>query len=274
MTKAEKFFICFLTLFVLFCMREPMIEFFTWLLVKGNSFALSYKELVQFFVAFGTLSSVLAALYIATKNNRRDTFERNFSLLLEQHNDQLKSLLSRKDFNDKLSFVLGFGSEKDLISSNKRMHQLDAYYGSYFRVLYYLLKHIDKNYYGTDYFSKKRKFYTSMVRSFLNSEVSLLLIINVSHGSGGDQYREYRRLIEKYMYLEHVILDGEIFASGCSESVRNGLRLECAYNSAYYVTGLNVLDDICMRYPLSSFGNNDWKKLVIKVKDNNSNGVP
>ncbi|SCX40098.1 Putative phage abortive infection protein [Kosakonia sacchari] len=251
-----------------------MMELSTWVLTKGNNIACSYKELIQFFVAFGTLSSVFVALYIATKNNRRDTFERNFSLLLEQHNDQLKSLLSRKDFGDKLSSILGLGSEKDLISCNKRMHQLDAYYGSYFRVLYYLLKHIDKNYYGADFLGKKRKFYTSMVRSFLGSEITLLLIINISHGNEENQYREYRRLIEKYMYLEHLILDGDTFASGCSESVRNGLMLEDSYNTENYVTGLEVLDDICKEYPISSFGNNDWKKLVLKVKDKNSNGVP
>lgn len=244
-----------------------MIEFGVWLFTKSNGLAGTYKELVQFFVAFGTLSSVFAALYISTKNNRRDTFERNFSLLLEQHNEQLKDLISRGDFDGKLSFILGYGNDKDLISSNKRMHQLDVYYGSYFRVLYYLLKHIDKNYYGADYSGKKRKFYTSMVRSFLNSEITLLLIINISHGNEDNQYREYKRLVEKYVYLEHLILHGETFLLGCSAAVKNGLATEHSYDAEEYVTGLNVLDDICKMYPISSFGNNDWISLALEVKE-------
>ncbi|ENK7103604.1 hypothetical protein AB3Y58_001258 [Enterobacter kobei] len=267
MTLADKMFFCFLAFFCLFCLRVPMIEIISWLFASGNKFATSYDKLVQFLVALGTLSSVLVALYIANKNSRRDTFERNYSLLLEQHNEQLKNLLSREDFNDKLSFILGYGEDKDLISSNKRMHELDAYYGSYFRVLYYLLKHIDKNYYAHDCSGKKRKFYTSMVRSFLNSEITLLLIINISHGDDENQYREYKRLVEKYMYLEHLIVDGEIFISGCSESVKRGLSTENAFDTDKYVTGLNVLDDICKKYPMSSFGNNDWKHLVLKAKE-------
>lgn len=267
MTVADKVFYGFLAFFSLFCLRGPMIEFNTWMFANGNEFATHYDKLVQFLVALGTLSSVLVALYIANKNSRRDTFERNFSLLLEQHNEQLKDLLSRKDFNDKFSFILGYGNDKDLVSSNKRMHELDAYFGSYFRVLYYLLKHIDKNYYTHDCTGKKRKFYTSMVRSFLNSEITLLLIINISHEDDKEQYREYKKLVEKYMYLEHLILDGEIFASGCSESLKNGLFTEDAFNKDDYVTGLNVLDDICKKYPVSSFGSNDWKDLLLKIKD-------
>ncbi|MBS7445000.1 putative phage abortive infection protein [Enterobacter sp. 120016] len=237
-----------------------------WLFSTLTNIAADNKDLVQFFVAFGTVASVMAALYISTKNNKRDTFERNFSLLLEQHNEQLNTLLSRNDFGGKLSEVLGFADDKDLISANERMHKLDSYYGSYFRVLYYLLKHIDKNYYGCIFTHKKKKFYTSMVRSFLNSDITILLIINVAHAKKGNQYYGYRCLIEKYSYLEHLVIDGEVFISGCREDIGNGYAWENALDADSYVTKLQILDDICKEFPLSSFGENDWKDYVTKVK--------
>ncbi|HCU2313422.1 TPA: hypothetical protein OUJ77_003477 [Klebsiella aerogenes] len=242
------------------------MKIFEWAFCVLTTIATKNKDLVQFFVAFGTVASVMAALYISTRSNKRETFERNFSLLLEQHNEQLHILLSRDDFGGKLSEVLGFAGDKDLMSANQRMHKLDAYYGSYFRVLYYLLKHIDRNYYGCFFTHKKKKFYTSMVRSFLNSEITLLLIINVAHATKGNQYYGYRRLIEKYSYLEHLVINGEVFVSGCREDVRYGLAWENAVDADSYTTKLQILDDICKIFPLSSFGDNDWKDCVIKVK--------
>ncbi|MEG5839795.1 putative phage abortive infection protein [Enterobacter mori] len=239
---------------------------FEWLFCTLTNIASGNKDLVQFFVAFGTVASVMVALYISIRNNKRDTFERNFSLLLEQHNEQLNALLSRDDFGDKLSNVLGFSGSKDLMSANQRMHKLDSYYGSYFRVLYYLLNHIDRNYYGYIFTHKKKKFYTSMVRSFLNSDITLLLIINVAHATKGNQYYGYRCLIEKYSYLEHLVIDGEVFVSGCREDVRNGLAWENGIDANSYITRLQILDDICKVFPLSSFGDNDWKEHVISVK--------
>ncbi|SFT53027.1 Putative phage abortive infection protein [Kosakonia arachidis] len=231
-----------------------------------NVFSKSYAQLVQFFVAFGTMSSVVVALYISVKNSKRDTFERNFSLLLEQHNEQLKTLLNHPDFSKNLSEVLGFGDEKDLVSANQRMHNLDSFYGSYFRVLYYLMKHIDRNYYGYVNAYKKKKFYTSMVRSFLNTEITLLLIINVAHAKKGNQYFGYRELIERFSYLEHLIIDGEVFVSGCSEDVRNGLRIEGAIDAIKYKTKLQIFDDICKEFPEASFGDNDFIDYVKDIK--------
>ncbi len=242
------------------------MSIFEWGFGALTTIAKHNSELVQFFVAFGTVASVMSALYISTRNNKIDTFERNFSLLLEQHNEQLHTLLSREDFGEKLSEVLGFSGDKDLISANKRMHKLDAYYGSYFRVLYYLLKHIDGNYYGYISTHKKKKFYTSMVRTFLNSEITLLLIINVAHATKDNQYYGYRRLIEKYSYLEHLVIDGEVFIAGCREDVRNGLAWENASDADSYITKLQILDDICKIFPLSSFGESNWLDCVIKVK--------
>lgn len=266
MTKGEKILAAVVSVFCLICLRELIMDIF-YLFFNLASKAAEKKDLVQFFVAFGTMSSVVVALYISIKNNRRDTFERNFSLLLEQHNQQLNTLISRADFGSKLSTVLGFADDKGLLSANERMHKLDTYYGSYFRVLYYLLKHVDRNYYGFFFAHKKKKFYTSMVRSFLNSEITLLLIINVAHAKSGNQYYEYRCLIEEYVFLEHLILDGEAFVSGCSDAVSKGIQLEDAMDSDSYITKLQIFEDICKEYPLSSFGENDWKDNVIKVKN-------
>lgn len=265
-TYGERILIFFLIVSCLFCIRNIIVNIFEWFFCTLTNIASSNKDLVQFFVAFGTVASVMAALYISTRNNKRDTFERNFSLLLEQHNEQLNTLLSRDDFGGKLSEVLGFAQNGDLVSANQRMHKLDSYYGSYFRVLYYLLKHIDRNYYGYIFTHKKKKFYTSMVRSFLNSDITLLLIINVAHAKKGNQYYGYRCLIEKYSYLEHLVIDGEVFVSGCREDVRNGLAWENGIDANSYITKLQILDDICKEFPLPSFGENDWKEYVIKVK--------
>lgn len=244
-----------------------MFEFIQWFWCGLNNAVKTHAELVQFFVAFGTLSSVAVALYISTRNSRRETFERNFALLLEQHNEQLKNLLSRKDFAEKLKEVLCPDFGKGLVLSNRKMHQLDSYYGSYFRVLYYLLKHIDKNYYGYFFTHRKKKFYTSMVRSFLNSEITLLLVINVAHAKKGNQYYEYRKLVEEYSYLEHLIIDGDAFLEGSSLSVGVQLKNGLDYDENLYVTKIKILDDICKEYPASSFGDNDWKIMMEKVQN-------
>ena len=40
-----------------------------------------------------------------------------------------------------------------------------------------------------------------------------------------------------------------------------------AMDSDSYITKLQIFEDICKEYPLSSFGENDWKDKVIKVKN-------
>lgn len=88
----------------------------------------------------------------------------------------------------------------------------------YFRILYHLLKFILLNQstkssplnfndaINTD-ITEVEKFYSNIVRSFLNKEVTQLLAINCIAADETDDYYKFRLLVERYALLEHIRLD-------------------------------------------------------------------
>ena len=144
-----------------------------------------------------------------------------------------------------------------MVELNRNMHNLDDFFGSYFRVLYHLLKHIDKKagYHSFDFKEKQR--YTSLVRSFLDNEITLLLSINCAHAKQDNQYYPYKILIERYAFFEHLILDPEKFI----DYVRTNHR---SASSAYILViqtesdfHINLIADIKKTYNETAFGNNE-----------------
>ncbi|HDT6088493.1 putative phage abortive infection protein [Raoultella ornithinolytica] len=160
-------------------------------------------NIINFFVALGTCLAVMVALFAKGQTS----FENTFNILLTQHNDALTKLKENRNYNEKVSDIFNLPNDFDLSNLTKNMHNLDYFFGSYFRVLYHLLKHIDKNggYHPFDHKGKKK--YTSLVRSFLDNETTLLLAINCSHAKNNNQYYHYKCLIERYAFFEHLIVD-------------------------------------------------------------------
>nr|WP_253914980.1 putative phage abortive infection protein [Salinivibrio sp. VYel6] len=78
----------------------------------------------------------------------------------------------------------------------------------YFRILYHILKFIDEedNSKGDKDF-KKFKFYTNILRSFLNYKETMLLALNCAVNDSDYQFSNYKNLVEKYEMLEHMRID-------------------------------------------------------------------
>lgn len=88
----------------------------------------------------------------------------------------------------------------------------------YFRILYHLLKFILLNqstkssplkFNDAIYteITEVEKFYSNIVRSFLNKEVTQLLAINCIAADETDDYYKFRLLVERYALLEHIRLE-------------------------------------------------------------------
>ncbi|GKW23474.1 hypothetical protein PEC311524_10680 [Pectobacterium carotovorum subsp. carotovorum] len=239
--------------------------------MNGDGFLTGYSNIIQFFVALGTMSSVIVALRLSYKNNKKDTYERNFSMLLEQHNSHMYHLLKdTRVFYNNLGTVLGWGNDRctwSLNDANQELHKLDYYYGSYFRVLYRLLRHIDENYYLCSL--DKKKFYSGVVRSFLNPELTFLLAVNISHAKEDGQYYKYKILVEKFSFLEHLILDGEKFISSLpSDSGMNWEPFDRPCDNG--VSPLKMIDEICLVFERIAFGKNEHISIYEKVLEKNS----
>lgn len=139
-----------------------------------------------------------------------------FFSLLDQHNKTLEKLISiNENRTDKKSDLEWIRSSIDMRSIEKQrqiVHDNNNLCGSYFRVLYRILKFI-----STDCYDKnKEKFYSGIVRSFIGNDVIQILACNCYCTDKDNQYFKYRLLIEKYAFLEHfspaIVGDNNLFA--------------------------------------------------------------
>lgn len=219
-----------------------------------NAFAQANQFAVQFFVALGTMLSVIVALLLAFYNRRTQKFDANFSLLLEQHNQQLNNLVKHERFQDNFDFVLAGGGygERSLAGAFSRMNQKDMFYSSYFRVLYHLLKSVDE---GAGLSFSQKKFYTSIIRSLLTFEVLLLLAINVSHAQKFPSYKYFKELIERYSLFEHLPVEDWKLLEGLPDVYTN----EIAVNSFFSEEkrNLELITEIILVYKEVAFGEHD-----------------
>ncbi|HAS6231331.1 TPA: hypothetical protein I7179_23250 [Vibrio vulnificus] len=90
----------------------------------------------------------------------------------------------------------------------------------YFRVLYHILKFVLENSrFNAEPMlfevaikkevTKSEKFYSNIIRSFLNKEVTQLLAINCIVEEPSDAFYKYRQLVERYSLLEHLHIEFE-----------------------------------------------------------------
>ncbi|MCS2168044.1 putative phage abortive infection protein [Scandinavium manionii] len=224
---------------------------------------MSVSHVINAVIAFGTILAAFTAIY-STANS---SFKSTFSLLLSQHNEALEKLKNSTRYNDILLKVIKKNSE--LSVSNKEMHDHDDIFGSYFRVLYHLLKFIDNKAGSYPFDIEVKKEYTSLVRSFLDNETLLFLAINCSHANNDNQYHLYKTLIERYAMLEHLILDEKymekylskdenqhIIKYNAMDHSRSEKESELANEKYFSAINDTLLKDIAIAYHSSAFGTN------------------
>ncbi|HAF2139206.1 TPA: hypothetical protein G8M63_003602 [Salmonella enterica] len=145
------------------------------------------------------------ALDHTMNNTRRDEFTRHFTLLLEQHNDQLEIVKDYLDSRDGKAF---FESVRDSITL-KQAHELmhgHSYISPYMRVLYHLLKYIDKAFYKPDALPGEKKGFSSLIRSLIRNDVLYLVALNSAFTNDlGElnQYAKYQKLLHEFSFFEH-----------------------------------------------------------------------
>lgn len=203
---------------------------------------------------------------------KKQKFEDTFFSLLDQLNLVLNNLTEYKSntktnrIEDIVLYFFGFegrkysrhcitlsASKPDLLTKNQILNQ-------YFRILYQILKFIAVNCDNTtltgefssqsimeNNSSKNELFYSNIVRSFITEDLYYLLAINCYAASNNDQYMTYRRLIERFHFLEHINL----------------------INHATEDRGINkkLIHDIVDYYDKKAFGKNIYYQAAKKSAD-------
>ncbi|WP_318494770.1 putative phage abortive infection protein [Photobacterium leiognathi] len=156
-------------------------------------------------------------------------FEDTFFSLLNQLNAVHSGLSERLIVKDipqasKISrlynAVIKNGTGNSLDQRVTKMRESSSDTSHYFRVLYHILKFIlqhskfsadpvEFNVAITKDVSPTEKFYSNIVRSFLNKEVVQLLAINCIVDDPKNDFFKYRQLVERYSLLEHLHIDKE-----------------------------------------------------------------
>ena len=99
-------------------------------------------------------------------------------------------------------------NSSNFLKESKDMLLTSQFIGQYFRVLYQVLKFIffsfnpDGSY--SNELTNEEKSYASLVRSFLTNDVYFLLAINCYCESDEDMFYSYKKLVERYSFLEHL----------------------------------------------------------------------
>ncbi len=206
----------------------------------------------------------LIAEQVRTAEKQR--FEDTFFALLDQHNAALRYLTKNDTSQGSLSsskeiFQVVFVSNRNQISeANRTLHVFNPKIGHYFRILYQVLKLIAtrcpdtalkgeftaSNILATTP-SQDEKLYSNMVRSFLDVEMTQLLAANCYCKLGEvDAYWNYKCLVERYAFLEHMplvvsgqgdaLMEGAVkhydkIAFGNSEFLANARKFRPEYGS-------------------------------------------
>lgn len=184
--------------------------------------------------------SVLAETQKATEDQaitqEKKRFEDSFYSLLEQMNNvatQLKlpdeNHTKKRSDLEKLYHMVFAAGLRELMNPDigNQPAKIDIYHARmmdkcvtcnhYFRIIYHILKFIMKNHTTkTDEsaiqenvpLTEQEKFYSNIVRSFLDKNTTQLLAINCISSKDSDFYK-YRQLIERYAMLEHLYFEHE-----------------------------------------------------------------
>ncbi len=175
---------------------------------------------------------------------KREKFDSTFYSLLDKHNEILKSIEE-----DKLQF--------DSPNMRDIKEHYDEIHGSlnhcrYFRVLYQLLKFIaiefsDEKKLSDKLFNSRvteeEKSYASFVRSMISDHTLYLLAVNCYCPKGNkDPYFDYKRLITRYQFLEHLTFSGILDSSSYRHSEFNHCSVLAEYEREAFGQNVHLIE--------------------------------
>lgn len=147
-----------------------------------------------------------ATLLHTRKTSRRDEFISRYTLLLEQHKEQLNVVKSYLDTEKGKELLDGLIEGTDHQTAFKTL-QGHSIVSPYMRVLYHLLRHISAHYIDNAT-TEDKKNYSSIVRSLIRNDVLFLVAVNASYViEDGDEndYGKYQRLLSELNFFEHAL---------------------------------------------------------------------
>lgn len=182
--------------------------------IQRQELAATQKELAD--------TRVLIEAQLSTAEKQR--FEDTFFALLEQHNTALNYLtqhdarVAEGCLADRVHQIVFVSNRHRPGDARLMLHGYNSQIGHYFRVLYQLLKLIAVRCPSTtlngefeartllaDAPSQEEKLYSNIVRSFIDVKMTQLLAVNCFCANGeSDTYWNYKALIERYAFLEHM----------------------------------------------------------------------
>ncbi|UCR83775.1 putative phage abortive infection protein [Pseudomonas chlororaphis] len=165
-----------------------------------------------------------AALNKQSDTQEKQQFENTFFSLLDQHNKALEKISTPTGKYTKGRSVLDIvrlsvfsGNHANLQDAKNALEKHNDICGHYFRVLYQVLKFIATNVpdgsVGSEFsqetiadskLAPSEKMYSNIVRSFLSYDATQLLAINCYCADRLDTYWNFKLLIERYSFLEHM----------------------------------------------------------------------
>lgn len=152
-----------------------------------------------------------ATLLHTQKTSRRDEFISRYTLLLEQHKEQLSIVKSYLNEDSGKKQLKELTMETDHLKAFKTL-QGHNIISPYMRVLYHLLRHISV-YYVENANIEEKKLYSSTVRSLIRNDVLFLVAVNASYvieDNEENDYGKYQRLLREFDFFEHAL-----FFSAC-----------------------------------------------------------
>lgn len=188
---------------------EPWVGIFT-------SIGAIFTVFVFIVTAYASLKSgesakiAAKALELSRDSSRKDDFIKQFTLLLEQHNNLHKEVVKYIDSLSNKEIISDFDDkgiirwDESLEDAANKLYQ-NYNFSIYMITLYRLLKHIDNNFYknnSSDEFIKEKKEYSSIVRSVIRNDVLFLIAINSFNKN--NSFKEYKEKLEKFSFFKHM----------------------------------------------------------------------
>lgn len=211
-------------------------------------------------------------------DKKKEQVEKTFYSMLEQHNNFPNQY---KDFYNKVTtWYLDVISNPSITMADK-LKNINEYntINTYLRMLYQILKFLSGAEDKKIITHEEAKIYSNLLRSFISEQVLLVVAYNASRDDL-NHIDNYRKLINKYNFLEHLNLHTifnyssknalieQIKMSHLNDIINNGLRNdvgECNIKNLLISAIIDKFDNY-----KESFGDNpDYPQIQLIVKDFN-----
>lgn len=189
----------------------------------------------KFFQMLNSFNNITESLAISGLTTGKDVFKEHISVLKQEIRYSYDEDLSKdKTYSNKIIYFINVFNDFN--------NTYDTTFKYYFINLYQLIKFIDEDipYKGEERIRKAKK-YTNIIRAQLSKNELVLLAYNaigIIEFCGED----YKKLIEKYSFFEHLKYDD--------------------FNNDSYI--LSIVNSILIQYDTNAFGNNDNIKKQIE----------